>query len=131
MFGLKKHIIKSMIKMDVVNNLPGKLEIYVAQISQIEDEYKAYQHFAVDAIKLLKGVQNVSVNYETGILSIAYDNNVVSAQKIYAWLDTIIDIAIDHKDFIKDNWEKDVNMVWQKMQPILLKGLNQVNSKYK
>ena len=38
MLGIKKQFIKNMIKLEVVGNAPGKLQIYVAQIKKIEDE---------------------------------------------------------------------------------------------
>lgn len=129
MFGLKKHFIKSMIKIDVVNNIPGSLTLHAAQISQVEDEYKSYEHFAIDALKLLKGINSVKVDYENGLVTIKYNNEIVTAGDIQNWIDAIVDVVIDNKDFIKDNWEKDVNLVWDKMKPILLQSLNNLGKK--
>ena len=34
MLGIKKQLIKSMIKLEVVGNAPGRLQVYVAQIKK-------------------------------------------------------------------------------------------------
>ena len=126
MFGLKKNIIKSMIKVETISNEPGELKLFVKQIGEIEDEYKSYEHFALDALKILDGIKKVNVDYDRALITIIYDENIVSVGQIYKWIDILIDISLDYKDFIKDNWEKDVNMVWTKLRPILEKRVMEV-----
>lgn len=129
MFGLKKNLIKSMIKVETVSNKPGELKLYAKQISDVEDEYKVYEHFVLDALKMLGGIRTVNVDYDRGLVTIKYDENEVSADQIYHWIDILVDVSLDYKDFIKDNWEKDVNMVWTKMKPILEKRVMEVRNK--
>lgn len=131
MFGLKKNLIKSMIKIETISNEPGELKLYAKQIADIEDEYKSYEHFVLDAIKILNGIKKVSVDYDRALVTITYNENEVSAGQIYKWIDILVDISLDNKDFIKDNWEKDVNLVWAKLRPILEKRVMEVkNRKY-
>lgn len=131
MFGLKKNLIKSMIKIETISNEPEELKLYAKQIADIEDEYKSYEHFVLDAIKILNGIKKVSVDYDRALVTITYNENEVSAGQIYKWIDILVDISLDNKDFIKDNWEKDVNLVWAKLRPILEKRVMEVkNRKY-
>lgn len=132
MLGIKKQFIKSMIKLEVVGNAPGKLQIYVAQIKKIEDEYKQYEYYAKNAISLLNGVQDLDVDYEKGIINIKYDTSKVNAQQIYKWLQIIVDIGVDYYDELKAIWEKDededqkVEEIWQRMRPVLTKALAKI-----
>ena len=129
MLGIKKQLIKSMIKLEVVGNAPGELQIYVAQIKKVEDEYKHYQIYAEHAIELLKGVQDLDTDYQKGVVTIKYDPNEVNAQQIYKWLQIILDIGIDYYDDLKLMWEAEgdedqkVEMIWQRMKPVLMKAM--------
>ena len=135
MLGIKKQFIKSMIKLEVVSNTPGKLQIYIAQLKKIEDEYKIYENYAENAIMLLNGVENLQVDYPKGIATITYDPNVVNAQQIYRWFQIMIDIGIDYYDEIKDYWEKSPNVdegvkvdtIWRRMKPILEQALTKLS----
>ncbi len=129
MFGFKKNLIKSMIKIETISNEPGELKLYAKQITDIEDEYKNYEHFVLEAIQMLKGINKVNVDYDRGLVTIMYNETQVSAEEIYRWIDILIDISLDYKEFIKDNWEKDVNLVWAKLRPILEKRVAEVKSR--
>ncbi|WP_054742727.1 heavy-metal-associated domain-containing protein [Cellulosilyticum ruminicola] len=129
MFGFKKNLIKSMIKIETISNDPGELKLYAKQIIDIEDEYRVYEHFILDAIKILKGINDVKVDYDRGLVTIKYNESLVAAEEIYRWIDILIDISLDNKEFIKDNGEKDVNLVWAKLKPILEKRALEVKSR--
>lgn len=132
MLGIKKQFIKNMIKLEVVGNAPGKLQIYVAQIKKIEDEYKHYEYYAKNAISLLNGVQDLDVDYDKGIINIKYDVTKTNAQQVYKWLQVIVDIGVDYYDELKVIWEKDededqkVEEIWQRMRPVLTKALAKI-----
>ena len=119
MFKFKKNLIKSMIKIEVVGNTPGELKLFIKQIMEIEDEYRSYERFVISAIKKLSGIQNINVDYDRGIVTINYNQNMLTVSRIQAWIDILVDITIENKDFIKDNWEKDVEQVWSTLNPIL------------
>lgn len=129
MFGLKKNIIKSMIKIETVSSTPGELKLYAKQIADIDEEYKSYEHFVLDAIKVLEGITGVAVDYNQAIVTIKYNPNELDAAQIYKWIDILVDISLDNKEFIKDNWEKDVNLVWAKLNPILKKRVMEVKTR--
>ncbi len=129
MFGLKKNLIKSMIKVEIISNEPGELKLYAKQIADVDDEYKVYEHFVLDALKILGGIKKVNVDYDKALVTIMYNSSEVTAQQIYKWIDILVDISLDYKDFIKDNWENNVNIVWAKMKPILEKRVVEVRNK--
>lgn len=131
MLGIKKQFIKSMLRPEVVSNTPGKLQLYVAQIKKVEDEYKIYEIYAENALMLLKGVENLQVDYQKGIMTITYDTKQVSVQRLMKWLQLMIDVGIDYYDELKTYWEKQteieesvkIDQMWQKMRPILQQNL--------
>lgn len=116
-----------MIKLEVVSNAPGKLQLYIAQIKKIEDEYKFYEIYAENAMTLLKGIENLQIDYMKGIATVKYDPQKVSVQKVYKWIQRMVDIGIDYYDSLKEIWEKQpdieesvkINQIWNKMRPIL------------
>lgn len=126
MLGIKKQFIKNMIKLEVVSNTPGKLQIYVAQIKKVEEQYKIYEPYAQKGITLLPGVSGIGVDYDKGLLTINYDPNQVTVQKVYNWLQVMVDVGIDYYDEIKAGWNmqgnetENVEKVWQKMKPVLI-----------
>jgi len=132
MLGIKKQFIKSMIKLEIVSNTPGKLQVYVAQIKKVENEYKQYEYYAENAMMLLKGVESLDVDYQKGVATIKYDSNVVDVQKIYRWLQMMIDIGVDYYDELKPVWENEgdesqkIEIIWKKMKPILLVQLKKI-----
>lgn len=134
MLGIKKQFIKNMIKLEIVSNAPGKLQLYIAQIKKIEDEYKFYEIYAENAMTLLKGVENLQIDYMKGIATVKYDPEKVSVQKVYKWIQRMIDIGIDYYDSLKEIWEKQpnveesvkINQIWNKMKPILEEEVRKV-----
>lgn len=134
MLGIKKQFIKSMIKLEIVGNTPGKLQLYIAQIKKVEEAYKIYETYAEKALQLLKGVEHLQVDYEKGIATIKYNPEKVSVRKVYRWLQVMIDIGLDYYDGLKEIWEKQIDIeesikvdqLWKKMKPVLQQGLNQI-----
>lgn len=134
MLGIKKQFIKNMIKLEIVSNAPGKLQLYIAQIKKIEDEYKFYEIYAENAMTLLKGVENLQIDYMKGIATVKYDPEKVSVQKVYKWIQRMIDVGIDYYDSLKEIWEKQpnveesvkINQIWNKMKPILEEEVRKV-----
>lgn len=132
MLGIKKKFIKNMIKLEVVSNIPGELQIYVAQIKKVEEPYKVYESYAEKALVLLRGVQSLQVDYDKGVATIKYDIDKVKPRRIYAWLQTMVNLGIDIYDELKPMWETDeeekakVEAIWQKVKPILISNVNKV-----
>lgn len=137
MFGIKKQLIKNAIKLEVVQSTPGKLVIYVAQIKKLEEEYKKYVPYAVEGIKFLEGIQNVTVDYEKGLVNIKYDIDKVSAQKIYKWLNALVNRGVDEyenvkkqfpkEDFETDKLDENVEKIWQLVvKPALLSEVQKI-----
>lgn len=81
---------------------------------------------------MLNGITHLAVDYPKGIVTVNYDQNVVTAKKIYKWLNTIVDLGVDYYDDLKPIWEgpgtddQKVEMIWKKVQPILTKALGKL-----
>ena len=125
MLSIKKQFIKNMIKLEVVSNTPGKLELYISQIKKVEDEYKVYEVYADRMMKLLKGVKGISVDYDRGLLTVNYEETKLNPRQVYGWIQTMVDVGIEYYDEIKQSWNKnsneaaEVEKVWNKMEPVL------------
>ena len=104
MLGIKKQIIKNMIKLEVVGNTPGKLQIYIAQIKKVEDEYRKYEPYAVNGLSIMSGIEKLQVDYDKGVATIYYNTEVITAQKVYRWLQLLVDIGLDYYDDLKAKW---------------------------
>ncbi len=132
MLGIKKKLIKSMIKLEIVGNTPGKLQVYVAQIKKVEEEYKQYEYYAERVLMLLNGVESLKVDYPKGVATIQYDPQVVSVQKIYKWFQVMIDMGIDYYDELKPIWEKEgedaqkAEEIWQRIEPVIVAQLSKL-----
>lgn len=132
MLGIKKQFIKNMIKLEVVGNTPGKLQLYIAQIKKVEDDYKKYEPYAESGLSILQGIDKLQVDYEHGIATLHYNTNLLTPQKVYRWLQVLIDVGLDYYDDLKATWDKNgdeaanVEAVWQKMQPVLVATVKKV-----
>lgn len=119
MNSIKKQILKGFIKMNVVENRPGMLKIHIKDLNAVKKEIRMYDYYVIWAIKLLKGINDVIIDYQKNILTVAYDKEQVKPQLIYKWLHVIIDVVIDHLDFIKKYSANNILMVEQKLLQVL------------
>lgn len=119
MNALKKQFIKSVIKPTVIENKPGVLKIRIAKLSELDKNFKIHDRYMIEAFKLLNGVETVSVNYEQNLLIISYNEQSVSAQKVYSWMQLILDITLDNLEFIEQCGETHTEDVIQKLEEIL------------
>lgn len=128
MFGLKKQLIKNLIKFNVVENNSGLLKIQIERLSEIDNQFKAYEDYAAEAVKLLKGVEKVTIDYDKNTISISYDVNTTTAQKIYSWLQVILDVVLDNLEFIQKYGETHTEDVRQRLNEVLKRKVKPFNA---
>ncbi|MDF2876918.1 MAG: hypothetical protein K0S30_14 [Clostridia bacterium] len=128
MFGLKKQLIKNLIKFNVVENNSGLLKIQIERLSEIDNQFKAYEEYAAEAVKLLKGVEKVTIDYDKNTISISYDVNTTTAQKIYSWLQVILDVVLDNLEFIQKYGETHTEDVRQRLNEVLKRKVKPFNA---
>jgi copper chaperone CopZ len=118
-FGLKKQLIKNLIKFNVIENSPGLLKIQIERLSEIDNQFKIYEEYAAEAVKLLNGVEKIDIDYDKNTVTISYDRNRVTAQKIYSWLQVMLDVTLDNLEFIQKYGETHTEDVKQRIYEVL------------
>lgn len=119
MFGLKKQLIKNLIKFNVIENSSGLLKIQIERLSEIDNQFKIYEKYAAEAVKLLNGVEKIDTDYDKNTVTISYDRNRVTAQKIYSWLQVILDVTLDNLEFIQKYGDTHTEEVKQRIYEVL------------
>lgn len=123
MFGLKKQLIKSYINIKVVQNLPGALTLKISNLSKIGEQYKGYDAQVFELIKMLDGIGEIKVDFNSELATIYYDQAKLTPQQILKWLNVVIDTTIDQLDLISKYWETNMPYVVQTMTDLLAKKL--------
>ncbi len=132
MLGIKKSIIKSMFKYEVVGNKPGDLQISVPKLKKVEEEDKKYAIYGERALKYLDGVQDVKIDYAKGLVDVIYDITKTTGRKIYKWIEIVVDLTIDNYEDYKDIWSKenltdeDIEKLWKIAEVFLAKNIGRV-----
>lgn len=123
--SLKKQIIKNYIKMQLLNNEPGKLHLKMANLASLNKDYVEFAPYVYEAIKMLKGVDDIQVDFNTGEVIVLYSDRL-KPEQIIRWINVIIDTAIDYMDFIASNWNSDQNLVIEKINHTLTQKLQKM-----
>lgn len=123
MFGLKKQLIKSFVNIKVVGNKPGELIIQSNALSNIGQEFNQYDIYVKDLVKLLDGIEDVSANYNNNTVTIKYNTNKLTPQKVVRWIDTMIDVAIDNLELIQEFGQTRPEYVAEVLRKVLIQKL--------
>jgi hypothetical protein len=124
---LKKQFIKSVIKLTIVENKPNLLKTHIAKLSELDKKFKTHDRYIIEAFKLLNGVENINVSYEEGILTIHYNEQIVTAQKVYSWMRVILDVALDNLEFIERYNETNAEYIIQRLGEVLKRKVQLFN----
>lgn len=100
MVNIKLTILNFFFKFEVLSDLPGRLRLKVSHYKKIPENMMVYQKDAVEAIKRLNGVKNVTFNAVIGTTIIEYDKDELDSKKIIEWLNDIKKLAADNIDLI-------------------------------
>lgn len=107
----KNQFIKNYLKIQVVGQAPGLLEIQISNLSKLDKEYQGLEDEVKEFIQLLPGIEDLQTDFNTGRIKIYFDQNKLMARRVLGWINYIIDVAIAHFDFIKNNWEQSPELV--------------------
>lgn len=124
--SLKKQLIKNYIKMQLISSTPGELHIKIGNLPNISKEYYEFAPYVYQFIKLQEGIQDIQANFSTGEVAIFY-SQTLQPQQVIMWINTVVDVAIDHMDFIADKWDTDREDVLSKLNDVLLKKRMQIS----
>ena len=109
--AIKNYLIKALIKFKVEYSLPGRLKLKVTNASKIPETARLYDQYVIQGIKILDGVDNVDFNYSTGHVLVKYDTDKLCEDKIVKWINKIIEVGLDNKEFIQENGEDNLDYV--------------------
>lgn len=100
MFNFKMTLLNILFKFDIMSDLPGRLRLKVHNYKKIPKETINYQHYGIDAIKKLDGINSVKFNFVIGTILIEYDKDKLDSNMIINWLNAIKKLAIDNEKLI-------------------------------
>lgn len=126
MIGLKKQLVKSFINPKVVSNKPGELIIQSNAVAKIDEEIKIYEKQAAELVKLLDGIEEVTINYQLNRIAIRYDVNKLTPYQVMRWVEIVIDVSIEYLEIIQDNWEMNIEYVLRILRDELNKRIKEV-----
>jgi len=127
MNALKKQWIKSVIKLTVIGNKPGVLKMHVAKLSELDKKFKVYDKYMIEGLKLLNGVLDIRIYYQENIIAVIYNEKIVAAQKIYKWMQVILDVALDNLEFIEQHDETKAETIIKKLEEVLKYKVQSLN----
>ena len=107
MFNFIASILNLLFKFEVVSDIPGRLRIKVNNFKKLPKEAVNFQSQAVEAVKMLDGVESVKFNFVIGTVLIEYDKDKIDSKAIVSWLNTIKKLALDNMDLINSLEGKD------------------------
>lgn len=89
-------------KVKVIHSIPGRIRVFVPFLSDIPENFKKYEDYVKDVIKLKKGINLVEYSYLTNKILIEYDKNKLNEKEIINWINKISNIIIDNDHLYKD-----------------------------
>ncbi len=97
---LKELLIKHLVKVQILDNIPGRLRIHIPAAKKIPKEWHldaAYLSF----VQRIPGIQQVEFSYTTATAVILYDPSQTSPETIIAVFNDILRIAAAHWQDLK------------------------------
>ncbi|MBU3106449.1 hypothetical protein [Clostridium gasigenes] len=114
--GIKEMMIKRFLRFKIIRDLPGQLVIRFDNNTNIQSEGEQYESLLVKGVKLLDGITDLQFDYSRNLIGISYDIKKLQTKKVLAWIQIIMDTLVDNFSFIKDNWERNSNVVVNKIE---------------
>jgi hypothetical protein len=111
MINFKEIMLKNLSKINVVHSIPGRVRLKVPFLDKVPPNYRLYDNYILEAIKILHGVENLSINYVLGTALITYNTENVYEQKILNWIDEIVNVCINNLHLFEKYGETNLKYV--------------------
>ena len=103
----------------VVHSIPGRLRLFVPNLSNVPEELKKYNDEVKKFILSKKGIKSVEYSYITNKILLYYDPNLISENEILEWMNKVWKTVINHPELyqnkslkeIEDNLEVFYNLI--------------------
>ena len=92
----------------VVHSIPGRLRLFVPNLSKVPEELKKYDNEVKKLILSKKGIKSVEYSYITNKILLYYDPNLISEKEILEWMNKVWKTVINHTELYENKSLKEI-----------------------
>lgn len=92
----------------VVHSIPGRLRLFVPNLSKVPEELKKYDDEVKKLILSKKGIKSVEYSYITNKILLYYDPNLISEKEILEWMNKVWKTVINHSELYENKSLKEI-----------------------
>lgn len=92
----------------VVHSIPGRLRLFVPNLSEVPEELKKYDNEVKKLILSKKGIKSVEYSYITNKILLYYDPNLISEKEILEWMNKVWKTVINHPELYENKSLKEI-----------------------
>lgn len=92
----------------VVHSIPGRLRIFVPNLSKVPEELKKYDNEVKKLILSKKGIKSVEYSYITNKILLYYDPNLISEKEILEWMNKVWKTVVNHSELYENKSLKEI-----------------------
>ena len=92
----------------VVHSIPGRLRLFVPNLSKVPEELKKYDNEVKKLILSKKGIKSVEYSYITNKILLYYDPNLISEKKILEWMNKVWKTVVNHSELYENKSLKEI-----------------------
>lgn len=86
----------------VVHSIPGRLRLFVPNLSNVPEELKKYDDEVKKFILSKKGIKSIEYSYITNKILLYYDPNLISEKEILEWMNKVWKTVINHPELYQN-----------------------------
>ena len=92
----------------VVHSIPGRLRLFVPNLSKLPEELKKYDGEVKKLILSKKGLKSVEYSYITNKILLYYNSNLISEKEILEWINKVWKTVIEHSELYENKSLKEI-----------------------
>ena len=92
----------------VVHSIPGRLRLFVPNLSKVPEELKKYDNEVKKLILSKKGIKSVEYSYITNKILLYYDPNLISEKEILEWMNKVWKTVVNHSELYENKSLKEI-----------------------
>ena len=92
----------------VVHSIPGRLRLFVPNLSKVPEELKKYDGEVKKLILSKRGLKSVEYSYITNKILLYYNSNLISEKEILEWINKVWKTVIEHSELYENKSLKEI-----------------------
>ena len=92
----------------VVHSIPGRLRLFVPNLSKVPEELKKYDNEVKKLILSKKGIKSVEYSYITNKILLYYEPNLISEKEILEWMNKVWKTVVNHPELYENKSLKEI-----------------------